>query len=187
MLPSEPEKIITTPTESFTKKSNYPYKKIGHCMEKLNQFLCKGTVNVPPEVMMTMEEEIKKHGMVKKDVTVKFLEKMLKKHRLSDQYENIMYIYTGITGKPPLTISCEEYNIVLKMFSEVVNVYDRIKPDDRTSFLNYNFVLNKIFLTIGRRDIAEYFEISFISVKMQWNENIWCSICNELGWKYHDS
>lgn len=182
------ESDIPSQREAFTEKPKYPYKKLGHCMEKLNQFLCKGTVNVPPEVMTTMEEEIKKHGMVKKDVTVKFLEKMLKKHRLSDQYENIMYIYTGITGKPPLTISREEYNLVLKMFSEAEDVYDRLfKPDTRTNFLKYTFVLNKIFLTIGRRDIAEHFKLLKSPAKMKEQENIWRKMCKELGWKYHSS
>lgn len=182
------ESDIPSQRESFTEKPKYPYKKLGHCIEKLNQFLCKGTVNVPPEVMTTMEEEIKKHGMNKKTVTVKFLEKMLKKHRLSDQYENIMYIYTKITGNKPLTISREEYNLVLKMFSEAEDVYDKLfKPETRTNFLKYTFVLNKIFLTIGRKDIADHFKLLKSPTKMKEQQNIWRKICKKLGWKYHSS
>jgi hypothetical protein len=182
------ESDVPSQREAFTEKPKYPYKKLGHCIEKLNQFLCKGTVNVPSDVMITMEEEIKKHGMAKKNVTVRFLEKMLKKHRLSDQYENIMYIYTKLSGKPAPTISRDEYNRVLKMFSEAEDVYDRLfKPDNRTNFLKYTFVLNKIFLTIGRKDIAEHFKLLKSPTKMKEQENIWRKICKELEWKYHSS
>src|SRR5438132_11060239 len=86
------ESDIPSQRETFTEKPKYPYKRIGHCIEKLNQFLCKGNANIPPEVFNTLEEEIKKHSMVKETVTINFLEKMLKKHRLSDYYENIMFI-----------------------------------------------------------------------------------------------
>jgi hypothetical protein len=182
------ESDVPSQREAFTEKPKYPYKKLGHCIEKLNQFLCKGTVNVPHEVMTTMEEEIKKHGMVKEDVTIKFLEKMLKKHRLSEQYENVMYIYTKITGEQPFTITRDEYNLVLKMFSEAEDVYDKyFKPISRTNFLKYTFVLNKIFLTIGRKDIADHFKLLKSPTKMKEQENIWRKICKELGWKYQSS
>lgn len=182
------ESDMPSQRETFTEKPKYPYKKLQHCIEKLNQFLCKGSINVPHEVMATMEDEIKKHGMNRKEVTIKFLEKMLKKHRMSDHYENIMYIYTKISGTPPVTISREEYELVLKMFSEAEDVYDRLfKPDDRTNFLKYTFVLNKIFLTIDRKDIAQYFNLLKSTVKMKEQEHIWSKICNELGWRYRPS
>ena len=174
--------------ETFAEKPKYPYKKIGHCIEKLNQFLCKSNANVPPDVFTVLEEEIEKHGMKKEDTAIAFLEKMLKKHRLSDYYENIMYIYSKITGKSPQTITRDEYELVLKMFAEAEDIYEKkYKPKNRNNFLKYTFVLNKIFLTIGRFDIASHFKLLKSAVKMKEQERIWKQICIDLGWKYHSS
>ena len=177
------ESDIPSQRETFTEKPKYPYKRIGHCIEKLNQFLCKGNANVPAEVFTTLDEEIEKHGMVREDVTIRFLEKMLKKHRLSDYYENIMFIYSRITNKPPQSISREEYELVLEMFKEAEEIYEkRFKPRNRDNFLKYTFVLNKIFLLIGRKDIAPHFKLLKNPVKMKEQENIWKNMCNALGW-----
>jgi len=119
------ESDIPSHRETFTEKPKYPYRKSGHCIEKLNQFLCKSNANVPIDVFTTLESEIEKHAMSKDAVTIAFLEKMLKKHRLSDYYENIMYIYCKITNTPPPTITRDEYELVLKMFMEAEEIYEK--------------------------------------------------------------
>jgi ribosomal protein S27E len=177
------ESEIPSQRETFTEKPKYPYKRIGHCIEKLNQFLCKGTVNIPPHVITVLEEEIKKNNIADEDVTVRFLEKMLKKHRMSDYYENIMYIYNKITKTTPQTITREEYEIVLGMFKEAEEIYEKkYKPKTRNNFLKYTFVLNKIFLLIGREDIADHFKLLKNPIKMKEQENIWKNMCTALGW-----
>lgn len=182
------ESDMPSQRETFAEKPKYPYKKLGHCIEKLNQFLCKGTANIPPEVFTKLNDEIEKNNMTNEEVTITFLETMLKKHRLSEYYENIMYIYSKITGKPPQHISRDEYDLVLKMFKEAEEVYElKYKPATRNNFLKYTFVLNKIFLTIGRPDIAEHFKLLKSPEKLKQQERIWQKICNDLGWKYHSS
>jgi len=182
------ESDMPSQRETFAEKPKYPYKKLGHCIEKLNQFLCKGTANVPPEIFVILNEEIEKHNMNKNNITVKFLESMLKKHRLSEYYENIMYIYSKITGKPPQHISRSEYELVLKMFCEVEEVYEsKYKPAVRNNFLKYTFVLNKIFLTINRPEIAIHFKLLKSPDKLKLQERVWQKICADLGWKYHSS
>ncbi len=182
------ESDIPSHRETFNEKPKYPYRRIGHCIEKLNQFLCKGTANVPTEVFNILNGEIEKHGLNTDEITIKFLEKMLKKHRLSDYYEYIMFIYSKITKTPPQTITREEYEIVLKMFVEADEVYEKkYKPKNRNNFLKYTFALNKIFLTIGKKKIAKHFKLLKSPVKMKEQERIWQLICNELGWTYHSS
>ena len=177
------ESEVPSQRETFTEKPKYPYKRIGHCIEKLNQFLCKGTANIPPHVITILEEEIKKNNIADEDVTVRFLEKMLKKHRMSDYYENIMYIYNKITKTAPQSITREEYEVVLGMFKEAEEIYEKkYKPKTRNNFLKYTFVLNKIFLLIGREDIAEHFKLLKNPIKMKEQENIWKNMCTALGW-----
>lgn len=182
------ESDVPSQRDTFTEKPKYPYKKIGHCVEKLNQFLCKGTTNVPQSVFTTLHDEIIKRGKTKDEITTKFLEAMLKKHRLSDYYENIMYIHSKITGTRPQTITHDEHQLVLKMFSEAEKVFEeKYKPNGRNNFLKYTFVLNKIFLTIGRSDISQHFKLLKSVDKLKQQERIWSKICGDLGWTYHAS
>jgi hypothetical protein len=182
------ESDVPSHRETFNEKPKYPYKRKCHCIEKLNQFLCKGTANVPSDIFNILEEEVNKHGLEQSEITIQFLEKMLKKHRLSDYYEYIMFIYSKMTNTSPQTITREEYELVLKMFDEADEVYEKkFKPKSRNNFLKYTFALNKIFLTIGKKDIAKHFKLLKSPVKMKEQEKIWQLICNELGWKYHSS
>ncbi|VBB18113.1 hypothetical protein YASMINEVIRUS_576 [Yasminevirus sp. GU-2018] len=182
------ESDMPSQRETFAEKPKYPYKKLGHCIEKLNQFLCKGTANVPPNVFTVLEEEIEKHSLLKTEVTIRFIEAMMKKHHLSDYYENIMFIYSKITGKRPQTISRDEYELVLKMFVEAEEVYEKkYKPPNRNNFLKYTFVLNKIFLTIKRPEVAEHFKLLKSPDKLKQQERVWQKICADLGWDYCSS
>lgn len=177
------ESDVPSYRESFNEKPKYPYKRIGHCIEKLNQFLCKGTANIPPDVYLILEEEVEKHGITNDKITTKFIERMLKKHRLSDYYEYIMFIYSKMTNTPPPTISREEYELVLKMFGEVDEIYEKkFKPKTRNNFLKYTVVLNKIFLKIGKPEIAKHFKLLKSPIKMKEQEGILRQICSELGW-----
>lgn len=182
------ESEMPSQRETYAEKPKYPYKKLAHCTEKINQFLCKGTANIPQEVFTVLEVEITKHNMDKKTVTIKFLETMLKKHRLSDYYENIMFIYSKITGKKPQHISRAEYDLVLRMFKEAEEVYEtKYKPANRNNFLKYTFVLNKIFHIIGRPDIAQHFKLLKSPDKLKIQERIWGNICKDMNWPYYSS
>jgi hypothetical protein len=179
------ESDVPSQRDTFTEKPKYPYKRIGHCIEKLNQFLCKGTTIIPHEVYDVLNSEISKHGMKRSDITVSFLESMLKKHRLSSYYEHVMLIYGKMTNTPPPTITREEYDLVLKMFNEADVAYEnKFKPKTRDNFLKYTFVLNKIFYTIGKKDIAKHFKLLKSSIKMKEQERIWRQVCSDLGWEY---
>jgi len=188
---AEPIQIETdTPShkDNFNEKPKYPYKRIGHCIEKLNQFQSKGTTNIPDEVFMILDDEIKKHGIDVSDITMNFLEKMLKKHKLSSHYENIMYIYCQITNTQPMTLTRSEIDMVLNMFVKAeISYYSKYKPDDRDNFLKYSFTLHKIFMTIGKPEHAKYFKLLKSPWKMKQQENIWKDMCDDHGWKYHPS
>lgn len=170
----------------FNEKPKYPYRRIGHCIEKLNQFLCKGNINIPSDVFNVLELEIEKHGLTKNKVTIKFLERILKKHKKSNYYEYIMYIYNKITNTPPKVLTQDEYDLILKMFMEANEIYEnKYKPPNRNNFLKYTFVLHKIFMTIGKPEYAKYFKILKSETKLKEQEKIWKQICMDLGWKYH--
>lgn len=167
-------------------KPKYPYKKIGHCIEKLNQFLCKGKANIPHYVMQTLEHEIKKHMIDKNDITINFIESIMKKYKYGDYYENIMFIFNKLTGRVAHTISHDLHESVIEYFKKADQTYEeKYKPSYRNNFLKYTFVLHKIFLIHGRPDIAQYFKLLKSPVILKEQERIWEKICNDNGWEYN--
>jgi hypothetical protein len=174
--------------EAFTEKPKYPYKKINHLIEKLNQFQSKETANIPDFVFTVLDEEIKKHGFNDDDISMEFLEKMLKKHRLSSYYEHNMYIYSKITKTSPPAVTREETDIILKMFNQAEDTYEKkYKPKGRNNFLKYSFVLHKIFLTLEKPTHANYFKLLKSGSKLKQQEKVWKNICFDHGWKYYSS
>jgi hypothetical protein len=179
------ESEIPSSRETSVEKPKYPYKRIGHCIEKLNQFLCKGNINVPDEVFDILEEELYKLGFTKEQLSIDLLEKLLKKHRLSEHSGNAMYIYCQITKTPPPNVSTEEYNLALQRFTEADELYEKkYKPKGRNNFMKYTVALNGIFFSMGRRDIASQFKLLKNDNKNRAQRKIWINICAEKGWDY---
>jgi hypothetical protein len=178
------EPDVPSHKDTYSEKPKYPYKRIGHCIEKLNQFQSKGSTNVPPEVFEMLDEEIKKHGVVNTNVTMDFIHKMLKKHRYSNHYENMMYIFCQVTKTPPMSLTREEIEEVLEKFLTAEKIYfAKYKPEDRIIFLKYSFTLHKIFLTMKKPHHAEYFKLLKSPAKMKQHEKIWKNICKDTGWE----
>jgi len=174
--------------ESFNEKPKYPYKRIGHCIEKLNQLLCKKTVAIPNEVYAKIYLEIKKHSIEKETISEEFIHKVLKKNKWVMLYDDIRYIHSKITGNIPETITGDEYEEVLKRFNMADDMYEKkFKPKDRNNFLKYTFVLNKIFLSIDRPDIAKHFKLFKSAIRTKNHDKVWKCICDETGWKYFSS
>ena len=176
---------IPSQRDSYTEKPKYPYKKIDHCKEKLDQFLCNSTTNIPSSIFSMFDKEIKKNNLTSKQVTLKFVENTLKKCKKSEYYEYSMYIYCKITKNKPPYVSKDEYDTVLKMFEIAEEIYEKkYKKPDRDNFLKYTFVIHKIFLTLNRPDVAQYFNVLKSAGKLKYQEQIWKNICIDAGWQY---
>ena len=174
--------------ETFNEKPKYPYKRIGHCVEKLNQLLCKKTISIPADVYTKIYQEIKKHSIEKETISEEFIHKVLKKNKWVMLYDDIRYIHSKITGSVPETITRDEYEEVLKRFNIADDMYEKkFKPKDRNNFLKYTYVLNKIFLSIDRPDIAKHFKLFKSAIRTKNHDKVWKYICDETGWKYFSS
>jgi len=179
------ESDVPTNRENFTEKPKYPYKRIGHCIEKLNQFLCKGNINIPSSVYNILKEELFKHNIKVDNITIEFIEKMLHKHRLSSYYEYVYYIYCKMTNTKPQTITREERELVIKIFCKAEELYEeKYKPYKRHNFIKYTFILHKIFILIGKEEIANHFKLLKSLIKMKEQEAIWLQICADPEWKF---
>jgi hypothetical protein len=181
------ESEVPSHKDAINEKPKYPYKKINHLIEKLNQFQSKETNNIPDVVFDIIEDEIKKKNLDKDDVDIRFVKNVLKKYRFNKYYENQQYIFSKVTGTPPPILSREQEEEVKRRFKMIDAPFKRHKPSDRSNFLNYAFVLNKIFLLMGLPNHAKYFPPLKSKEKRKLQDQIWKLICEDLGWPFHSS
>ena len=69
------------------------------------------------------------------------------------------------------------------MFNVVSSMYDKYKPNDRKkSFLNYSFVLKKLFIMLGKVEYAKYIPQLKIHSKQKELERVWELITKDREW-----
>lgn len=179
---------IPSQRENYNEKTKYPYKRLAHFVEKLNQFLCKGTVNIPQKVYDAIESEMRKYAYTSKNISIKFLENSLKKHGLSTYYEYTMYIYCKIKNVEPLTIKRDEYDAMIKMFQQMDEIYEEYyKPPNRSNFLRYTVAMYRLFLILGKVEHANTLKLLKDTEKMKEQFKIIDKIFDHLGWDYDQS
>ena len=126
----------------------------------LNQFFYGGKRVVPDDVMETIRDEIRDETNIlypyEIPITIPILECILKRNKMMKYKNSIYFIFFKLKSQPLPYITITEKNMMLNVFNVVSNIYDKYKPNDRKSFLNYSFVLKQILIVLGKNDYAKY-------------------------------
>ena len=121
------------------------YKRSDNFKVILNQFFYGGKSVVPDDIMETIRGEIHDETNILYPyeilLTIPILECIIKRNELAMYKDSIYFIYFKLSGGSFPHITMKEYNTILNAFNVISSIYDRYKPDDRKSFLNYSFVL----------------------------------------------
>jgi len=192
------ESEVPSHKDSLNEKPKYPYKTINHLIERLNQFQAKQTTIIPPQIYQLIDLEMKKMVILTEEITPVIIKKILKKYRLNLFYEHNYLIFSHVTNTPPPSLTRDEEDEIKKMFRKTEGPFKKYKPSDRANYLNYSYVLHKLFLIIGglsnsqsvkeRMDNnAKYFGLLKSRDKLRTQDLIWKNICKDLDWPYHPS
>ena len=99
------------------------------------------------------------------------------------KYKNSIYfIFFKLKSQPLPYITITEKDMMLNMFNVVSNIYDKYKPNDRKSFLNYFFVLKQILIVLGKNDYAKYIPPLKTNSKRKELERVWKLITKDPEW-----
>ena len=98
---------------------------------------------------------------------------ILKRNELSMYKDSIYFIYFKLSGRSFPHITMKEYNTILNTFNAISNIYDKYKPNDRKSFLNYSFVLKKLLIMLGKVEYAKYIPQMKTHSKQKKLEQVW--------------
>ena len=162
------------------------YKRYDNFKTILNQFFYGGNRVVPDDVMKAIRNEICNRDNILYHytipLTIPILECILKRNKMMKYKNSIYFIYFKLSGVPFPYITITEKDMMLNMFNVVSNIYDKYKPKDRKSFLNYSFVLKQILIVLGKDDYAKYIpQLKTKSIQKEL-ERIWELITKDPEW-----
>lgn len=188
------ESEVPSHKDSMNEKPKYPYNPINHLIEKLNQYQAKQTTVIKPKIYEIIKIELKKRMIEIDDVTPELIQDILKKYRKNMYYEHHYLIFSHITNTPPPSITRDEEDDIKKMFKMTEKPFKLFKPDSRDNYLNYSYVLNKLFLIKAETDNnpkmlinAKYFKLLKSRDKLKMQDAIWKKICSYNQWPFHSS
>ena len=94
----------------------------------------------------------------------------------------IYFIYFKLSGGSFPHITTKEYNTILNVFNVVSSMYDKYRPNDRKSFLNYSFVLKKLLIMLGKVEYAKCIPQLKTHSKQKELERVWELITEDHEW-----
>ena len=162
------------------------YKRYDNFKVILNQFFYGGKRVVPDDIMETIRDEIHDETNILYNytipITIPILECILKRNELTRYKDSIYFIYFKLSGGSFPHITTKEYNTILSVFDVVSSIYDKCKPNDRKSFLNYPFVLKQILIMLGKVEYAKYIPKLKTHSKQKELECVWELITKDPEW-----
>jgi hypothetical protein len=181
------ENEMTNYKESTSEKQKYPYKKINHLKEKLNQFQSKESADVPDNICVTIRSELRKMNLDYRKCTPQNIRKILKKYKWTSWYEHLQQIYCKVTDTKPISLSNEIEEKIINMFLAMQVPFKKYCPKYRSNFLSYAYVLNKIFRILQMPENAIFFPLLKSKEKLREQDATWNKICRDLNWTFYSS
>jgi predicted RNA-binding Zn-ribbon protein involved in translation (DUF1610 family) len=183
--------IIETELTSYKdvgcEKPAYPYKRINHLIECLNQFQAKESVDIPLDIYEKIVKEIEKHRYTKNELSFSIMKSLLKKLHLHQYYEHIPHIISKITQKSAPIISRDVEEKIKSMFRQIQEPFSKYCPNERKNFLSYSYILHKFFEILKMDVFAEYFPLLKSCEKLRIQDQIWKKICYDLNYPFYSS
>ena len=162
------------------------YKRSDNFKVILNQFFYGGKRVVPDDIMKMIRDEIHNETNIlypyEIPLTIPILECILKRNELSMYKDSIYFIYFKLSGGFFPRIRTRECNTILSVFNVVGSTYNKYRPNDRKSFLNYSFVLKKLLIMLGKVEHAKYIPQLKTHSKQKELERVWELITKDREW-----
>ena len=97
------------------------------------------------------------------------------------------HILHKLSETPHFSLNNEQKNKLTNMLSTAINLFKKHRPAQRFCFLNYSYVLNKLFRIMDMDYFAMHFFLLKSKNKLKESDNIWSKICTDAGWVFHSS
>jgi hypothetical protein len=173
----EPEYMVYD-LYNYTARPQRCYRREDHFKEVLAQFQGNDGKELPVETL----EQIRADLRDKQGVTE--IKRVLRKLKLTKYVENAYSSTFALTGQQPPYIKREIQDKIIRMFKQIVRVWDSISTDDRQSFLSYYYVIYKLLDLMGQEELLPQACLLRTPLRIKSHDKIWVQICDELGWTF---
>lgn len=175
-----------------TETRHYEYKKFNHFCYWLAKIQGKESCDIPEEVIETIRKAIKKDKIGISGIDDSIIKDYLKRYKnigYDKYYNHTIYILMKITGIPPITLTLEQEKEYKMMFIIIQELWLLYKPDDRSNFGSYSYIIYKFAQLRGDKYIMRKMKLLKCKEKLHELDIIWKSICKHLGgeekgWKF---
>tara|TARA_B100001287_G_scaffold276449_1_gene287302 strand:+ start:1233 stop:2549 length:1317 start_codon:yes stop_codon:yes gene_type:complete len=165
----------------------YEYKRINHLNDWIASFQGVENVVISNEIILLVDNEIKKQRLDKRRLKPADIKLILKKLRLNKYYEHIYAILARITNKKPVSLTSELQETIRTMFIRAEKTFIDMENKGRTNFLSYSYLLHKFMQLVGRDDLVDFFPLLKSRTKLYQQDQIWKQICNKNNWEFKPS
>jgi hypothetical protein len=161
----------------------FAYKRLNHLKELLAQFQGKGNANISADDYVLIRAEIKKKNLDVNLLTPKQMRAILKKLGRPKLYDHAPQIIHKINGKQSLTLTRAQTRQIISMFTQMQEPYNQCKTTGRQNFLNYSYMLYKVFEMIGLKHFLHCFKM-MKEEKVYKHDKVWKCMCAKLDWPF---
>ena len=176
----------------------YTYDRKVHFRDCLNQFQGKQNSTIIDDVYQKLINQFELHGLLtgnentpKRErfskITKEHIYLFLKEVGYSKHYEDVILIYSNITGKNPNNISNLEVKL-LDDFDTLTDLYDKsfkkTNKIDRKNFINTQYVLFQLLRRHKYNCKKEDFNILKTIDRKSFHDEICKELFEKLGWNF---
>jgi hypothetical protein len=173
-------------SERVNMASRYTYTCKGHFIEAMNRFEGKQNIEIKPDVIETLKQQLALHNLTKATATKDHIYMFLSENKFSDYYADINLIFFMITSVNPPDIT-EHRSELLEMHDQIEEAYNEVKDEERLNSLNVNWKLYKLLQLIDYPCKKDDFFCLKTPAKQGEHEQKWYDMIEYLKTKYPTS
>ena len=157
------------------------YKRIHHLHERVSQLLLQET-DIPPDDMLAIGKVLLsgQYTVCSKET----VRQSLRSLGLQKYIERWLQIVQKCTGQAPPVPGAALLMRLDEQFNELQRPFDSAKNEQRRNFLNYNFVLARLFQRLGVPEYSCFFPMIKSKSKIRALDQTYKKMCELAGWEY---
>lgn len=157
------------------------YKRVHHLHERVSQLLLNESP-IPDVHFVAIARKLCEGNftVINKDVCRAVL-RSLNLQIYIEKYLSLIYRATRITPPVPGPLILQQLD---SMFIDLQKPFDNYKPPTRRNFINYNFVLVRLFQEMGCQQFSMFFPLIKSKQKLKALDDMWKPMVESIGWTY---
>ena len=171
---------------SMNRTPGAAYLRTNHLNELLCQVQGRETKHIPDTVLDGVRGELRKMRLTDMDqVEFSQVDDILHRLGLTSYYDHTVTITSLVTGREVSAMSPETEAQIQDMFMQVQRPWLLHKPEDRTNFLCYRYVLHQLCRLLDLDDFLPRFRLLKSPARNADLDKVWKLICRDLGWDFY--